>query len=515
MTDGRKLFMKTHLLRRVLTAILALACILSVLPEPARAELVKIKVAAEYANVYETPSTAARLLRKPPKGSVMTCAAVKGDWCYVKYDGTIGYVLKSAISACEPEKEPAKPAEPTAAPEETKPTPAPTQKPASPSAQSIQVQNEEKCIFYKTASKTGLRHAILPKGTSMSCTKTSGIWARVTVNGKTGYVLKEVLCKDTSSSTTPAPATPAPEGTPKPASDPTQPPKTDAANGQKVVLTAKATFYKSASTSAPRWGAIAKGRTVLCTKTSGIWARVEASNTTGYVLKALLKKAPGEGTPTPAKPTEPSAPSSNINLICYLKENTNIFSGAAESASVLATGKRGDKILVAQVKAGWAKLTTTKGVVGYVPSDVVSKTKIQPEKKVVLADWYESNIQKIYSVGTNATVIDVDTGISFSVRRKGGIKHADTETLSKTDTQKMLKAYGGEWSWDRRAIWLVIDGVYYAASMNGMGHGEETSLSNDLEGHFCIHFLNSRTHGTNKVCPLHQACVKKAYQTKP
>ena len=45
--------------------------------------------------------------------------------------------------------------------------------------------------------------------------------------------------------------------------------------------------------------------------------------------------------------------------------------------------------------------------------------------------------------------------------------------------------------------------------MNGMPHGSGP-LDNGFSGHHCIHFVNSRTHGTNRVCPLHQAAIKKA-----
>ena len=79
------------------------------------------------------------------------------------------------------------------------------------------------------------------------------------------------------------------------------------------------------------------------------------------------------------------------------------------------------------------------------------------------------------------------------------------------DTAAMLKAYGGSWSWNRRAVFVTIDGVNYAASINGMPHGTGNSITdNNFDGHHCIHFTNSRTHGSNQVCPLHQAAIKKA-----
>lgn len=125
-------------------------------------------------------------------------------------------------------------------------------------------------------------------------------------------------------------------------------------------------------------------------------------------------------------------------------------------------------------------------------------------------DWWTSGIQSIFARGTTATVTDVETGLSWKVYRSGGTNHADVQPLTAADTAIMKKAYGGSWSWARRAIYVTIDGVNYAASMNGMPHGNGSITDNNFDGHHCIHFTNSRTHGTNRVCSLHQAAIKKA-----
>ena len=130
---------------------------------------------------------------------------------------------------------------------------------------------------------------------------------------------------------------------------------------------------------------------------------------------------------------------------------------------------------------------------------------------VILADWWTSDIQKVYSRGTIATVTDVKTGISWKVKRRGGTNHADTEPLTAEDTAKMKKAYGGSWSWNRRAIWVTVNGKTYAASQNGMPHAVYSITDNNFNGHFCIHFLNSRTHTGNRLDSAHQSCVKAAY----
>ncbi len=129
---------------------------------------------------------------------------------------------------------------------------------------------------------------------------------------------------------------------------------------------------------------------------------------------------------------------------------------------------------------------------------------------VELADWY-SVVESAFPRGGTGTVTDVATGISFNVKRQGGYNHADIEPLTAEDTAKMKKAYGGSWSWARRAAVLTVNGRSFAASMNGMPHGADTVPYNNMQGQTCLHFLNSKTHGSGKVDAAHQAAVKQAY----
>ncbi len=91
-----------------------------------------------------------------------------------------------------------------------------------------------------------------------------------------------------------------------------------------------------------------------------------------------------------------------------------------------------------------------------------------------------------------------------------GANHLDAEPLTRDETAKLRQVYGGEWSWDCRPILINYGGHVVAASMNGMPHGDQSIYDNDFDGQFCIHFLNSKTHGTDKVNPNHQTAVNEA-----
>lgn len=124
-------------------------------------------------------------------------------------------------------------------------------------------------------------------------------------------------------------------------------------------------------------------------------------------------------------------------------------------------------------------------------------------------DWWKSDIQKIFAKGTIATITDVETGLAWREQRRGGTNHADIQPCTAADTATFKKACK-KWSWERRAVFLTIDGVNYAASINCMPHGGSSIKNNNFDGHHCLHVKSSRTHCSNKVCPKHQAMVKKA-----
>lgn len=127
-------------------------------------------------------------------------------------------------------------------------------------------------------------------------------------------------------------------------------------------------------------------------------------------------------------------------------------------------------------------------------------------------DWWTSGIQQIFAVGVVAIITDVDTGISWKEKRFAGKSHADIQPLTKEDTAKLKKVYG-HWSWKRRAVFVTIGGENYAASIHGMPHGG-SNLHNNFPGHHCCHFLNSRTHGSDKIDQNHQKMVAKAASAK-
>lgn len=148
-----------------------------------------------------------------------------------------------------------------------------------------------------------------------------------------------------------------------------------------------------------------------------------------------------------------------------------------------------------------------------------------------LLDWW-TQAQKIFSIGTVAEVTDIRTGKTFKIKRTMGAYHADCEALTKADADIIRGIWGG-FSWDVRPVVVNVRGRKIAASMSslphagvdaapafavvnnrseGYGTGEnlDTIKGNGMNGHFDVHFLNSKRHKDNRVDPRHQAAVYKA-----
>jgi hypothetical protein len=136
----------------------------------------------------------------------------------------------------------------------------------------------------------------------------------------------------------------------------------------------------------------------------------------------------------------------------------------------------------------------------------------QPEPKKLHGEfltWTEA--RKYFNKYSSATVIDLDTGQQYNIQRRGGSSHADVQPLTAEDTATMKAIYNGKWSWKRRAVIVELEnGRKIAASMNGMPHGRGAIAGNNFNGHSCIHFRDSTTHGSRKVDLAHQMMVWKA-----
>lgn len=134
------------------------------------------------------------------------------------------------------------------------------------------------------------------------------------------------------------------------------------------------------------------------------------------------------------------------------------------------------------------------------------------ELKVLAIDWDIANA--VLECYTPYRLIDIKSGISIMIERIGGKNHADIETIDNNNTMLLYEIYDNNLSWDRRPAYLEYsDNIYLCCSLSGFPHGESKG-ENSLNGHLCLHFKNSKTHGSNQIDKTHQNNIKYAYKYK-
>jgi hypothetical protein len=160
----------------------------------------------------------------------------------------------------------------------------------------------------------------------------------------------------------------------------------------------------------------------------------------------------------------------------------------------------------------WNLVNLQKRKIIHLPIQVQNKLKLYID--ILRAKHYGKMLpwkkaKKIIPMKSIFEVIDLETGLSFNVQRRAGSRHADVQPLTYEDTKVMKQIYKGKWSWNRKSVIVKKGDVMIAASMHGMPHGHG-ALSNGFPGHFCIHFLDSTTHRSKNMDPVHRFMVFKA-----
>ena len=276
--------------------------------------------------------------------------------------------------------------------------------------------------------------------------------------------------------------------------------------------------------------ALKYGTKVEVTGTKGSWYKVTVNGKTGYVAKKYIKKGSSSGSSSSSNSSSSSSSSSSSMGTCKSGDKGGKVKAVQErlkDLGYLSGSPDGDygngtkKAVIAFQKRNGLKQT------GSVNSATLKKLKSSYAKSASGGSGGSDSSGGGGSSGTTTEILnwfkhpdriphhatfkvkDCKTGKVFTVKRWTGANHADCEPATASDT-KIMKSIFGHWSWKRRPILVKYNGHVYAASMNGMPHGTQTIKNNNFDGHFCIHFTGSKTHGTKKVDSAHQSCVKTA-----
>ena len=272
-----------------------------------------------------------------------------------------------------------------------------------------------------------------------------------------------------------------------------------------------------------------EGDKVTIKDSTGSWYKVSAGGKTGYVYKKYIKVGSSSDSSSSSKSSGKKSTdkksSGNSDGTCAPGDSGSAVKKVQKRLKALGyysgsiDGDYGNGTKKAVTNFQKRNGLTANGKVN---SKTLAKLNSSSAKKASTSDsgsggsgttterlnWFNGGSNKIPK-GATFKVKDIKTGKVFTVKRWSGGNHIDAEPASASDTAVMKSIYG-HWSWKRRAVLVKYNGHVYAGSMNGMPHGTQTIKGNNFDGHFCIHFYGSKTHGSKKVDAMHQNCVAEA-----
>lgn len=118
------------------------------------------------------------------------------------------------------------------------------------------------------------------------------------------------------------------------------------------------------------------------------------------------------------------------------------------------------------------------------------KTATAPDGSTIrLLHWF-NDVKPALKNGEHLLIYDPSTGISWTLRIHSRGRHCDAEPLTAQDTENMVKAFGGENTWNQKGVYVRLpSGIWTIGSTHDMPHMSGTISGNNFNGHLCVHFL--------------------------
>lgn len=374
--------------------------------------------------------------------------------------------------------------------------------------------NTKSLVLRKSASQTSAALQTLDKGDRVTILAVDGSWYKVSYGKYTGYVMSKYLDVTGTLPTAKPTATPKPQATPAP-NDGVLRPGDSGSAVQSLQTSLKTLGYYTGNVDG-KFGTGTENAVRAFQKSASLKQDGKAGEKTLEAIRSALNAKNDASSSTSSSTSTGTslrlgATGDAVKAVQYRLKELGYYTGSRD-------GVFGEKTQLAVIAFQKRVGLTQDGVVGVqtlaalngkdAPSATSADLTAVSGATTESLDWFK-NGNSALPRGAVFTVKDVATGKTFQVRRWAGVSHSDSEPLTSADTATMKEIYGGSWSWNRRAILVSYNGHIYAASMNGMPHGTST-LDNNFPGHFCIHFTGSKTHGTDRVDPDHQAAVQTA-----
>ena len=221
------------------------------------------------------------------------------------------------------------------------------------------------------------------------------------------------------------------------------------------------------------------------------WSKVRVNGTAGYIKSEFLA-LPTQASQASQATQQETGSSARSSMSLATIEGANFRTGPSTDTEIITTVEAGSIVEVLDHDpTGWSKVKIN-GTVGYIRSDLLGPIASDVE----LLHW--SEVRTILPYKTPIRIIDVRTGIPYTIQCFSKGDHADVEPLTRADTDTILSIRGGVWSWAARPVWVIVGDRIIAGSIHAMPHDVSTIPDNGMNGHVCLHFYGSTTSSTSE-----------------
>lgn len=108
--------------------------------------------------------------------------------------------------------------------------------------------------------------------------------------------------------------------------------------------------------------------------------------------------------------------------------------------------------------------------------------------RIELAHWF-SDIKRNYLPEQNFLVYDPASGLGWNLRFRVMGNHADSDPITRQDTDIMKKAFGSLITWSPKPVYARMpDGRWVLATLHNAPHLSGSLRDNGFDGHLCVHF---------------------------
>ncbi|MEM5629808.1 SH3 domain-containing protein [Bacillus toyonensis] len=355
-------------------------------------------VTATRLNVRNSPTLGSSMIGYVQKNEKVTVLGKVNGWAKIEYKGKEGYVslefLKFGDAIQTPDTSGQKQLQPI----------------IKNGAQEVGTINATSLRVRSAANTSSSVLGNLKNGEKVTVLGKANGWAKISYQGKEGYVSLEFVKID---------------GNTEEIKKPEQPKTSDATikNGTQEVGTINATSLRvrsAANTSSSVLGNLKNGEKVTVLGKANGWAKISYQGKEGYVSLEFVKLEAGKQEEKPAENiTNGTQEVGTINAT-----SLRVRSAANTSSSVLGNLKNGEKVTVLGKANGWAKINY-QGKEGYVSLEFVKLEAGKQEEKP--AENITNGTQEVGTI--NATSLRVRSAANTSSSVLGNLKNGEKVTV--------------------------------------------------------------------------------------